>query len=77
MSRVAQVGSLRSPSIALATTMCAAATSPVVTNHFSPLIRQPPAILAAVARISDGSDPANSSVTAYEIRIRPPMLGTR
>ena len=25
----------------------------------------------------DTADPANSSVTAYEIRIRPSMLGTR
>ena len=45
-------------------TMKTAAMSPVVTNHFSPLITQPPSVLTAVVAMPDGSDPACSSVTA-------------
>jgi hypothetical protein len=54
------------PSGAIATTMITSATSPLVTNHFSPLIRQPPpASGVADVSIADGSEPASASVTAY------------
>ena len=42
-----------------------AATSPKVTNHFSPLISQPPSTFVAVLVIMLGSEPAPASVTAY------------
>jgi acyl-CoA dehydrogenase len=41
-----------------------AATSPEVTNHFSPSMRQPPSSGVAVVAIPDGSEPASASVTA-------------
>ena len=54
-----------SPSaIAFATTMYTAHTSPEVTNHFSPSMRQPASVRCAVVAIPDGSEPACSSVTA-------------
>ena len=54
------------PSGATATTIIAVATSPLVTNHFSPRMCQPapPASGAAVVVIPDGSEPASASVTA-------------
>ncbi len=62
----------------IATTMCAAATSPLVTNHFSPSRSQPPAPSGvAVVRMPEGSEPACSSVTAYEIHPSPRSAGRR
>ena len=53
------------PSGATATTMITSATSPLVTNHFSPRMRQPPPSSgSAVVAIADGSEPARASVTA-------------
>ena len=52
------------PSGAAATTMITSATSPLVTNHLSPRIRQPSPTGSAVVAIPEGSDPACSSVTA-------------
>ena len=53
------------PSGATATTMITSATSPLVTNHFSPRIRHPPPSSGvADVSIADGSDPASASVTA-------------
>jgi hypothetical protein len=40
------------------------ATSPEVTNHFSPFMRKPPEVRSAVASIREGSEPAPTSVTA-------------
>jgi hypothetical protein len=49
----------------LAITISTRATSPEVTNHFSPLIRHPPAaVVTAVVAIPFGSEPACASVTA-------------
>ena len=48
------------PSGATATTTSTSATSPLVTNHFSPRIRQPPpGSGSAVVAIPDGSEPAS------------------
>ena len=44
--------------------MITSATSPLVTNHFSPRMRQPEPVGVAVVAIPDGSEPACSSVTA-------------
>ena len=53
------------PSGAIATTTITSATSPLVTNHFSPRIRQPPPSRGdAVVSIAEGSEPAFASVTA-------------
>jgi hypothetical protein len=49
---------------AIATTMITFATSPLVTNHLSPRIRQPSPAGSAVVAIPEGSEPACSSVTA-------------
>jgi hypothetical protein len=62
---------------AFATTMWAVATSPLVTNHFSPSITQPAPSRRAVVRMPDGSEPANSSVTAYDRLASPRNDGTR
>jgi hypothetical protein len=40
------------------------ATSPPVTNHFSPSITQPPSTLRAVVVIAIASEPASASVVA-------------
>ena len=46
-------------------TMMTAATSPEVTNHFSPLITKPPSsVRCAAVLMPDGSEPASASVTA-------------
>ena len=58
------VGSRSEPSTTLAITISTRATSPEVTNHFSPLIRQPPSVATAVLAIPPGSEPASASVTA-------------
>ena len=47
-----------------AITISTRATSPEVTNHFSPLIRHPPSVGVAVVAIPLGSEPASASVTA-------------
>jgi len=44
----------------VAMTTSTRATSPEVTNHFSPLIRQPASVLTAVVAIVLGSDPASA-----------------
>ena len=44
--------------------MWTSATSPLVTNHFSPRIRQPASVRSAVVVMPDGSEPASASVTA-------------
>ena len=60
-----RVGRRSSPSTTLAITMITEATSPEVTNHFSPLSRKPPAPSgSATALIREGSEPASASVTA-------------
>ena len=51
-------------SIAFAMTMITLATSPEVTNHFSPSIAQPASVRVAVVAMVDGSEPESSSVTA-------------
>ena len=59
------MGRRSSPSTTLAITMSTEATSPEVTNHFSPLSRKPPLpSLTATEAIREGSDPASASVTA-------------
>lgn len=45
-------------------TTSTSATSPEVTNHFSPLIRKPPSVRTALVSIPEGSEPAFRSVTA-------------
>ena len=57
--------------------MITSATSPLVTNHFSPRIRQPPPSPsgAAVVSIADGSEPASASVTAYASCASPRSIG--
>ena len=58
------VGRRSAPSTTLAMTISTLATSPEVTNHFSPLMRQPASVATAVDAIPPGSDPASASVTA-------------
>ena len=58
------VGSRCSPSTTLAMTISTLATSPVVTNHFSPEIRKPASVRSATVLIPEGSEPASASVTA-------------
>ena len=58
------MGSRSAPSTTLATTISTRATSPEVTNHFSPLMRQPASVATAVVAIPLGSEPASASVTA-------------
>ena len=53
------------------------ATSPTVTNHFSPLSRKPSPSGSATVSISDGSEPAFSSVTAKQSRRSPRIAGIR
>ena len=60
-----------------ACTMRKSATSPTVTNHFSPVSRKPSPSWRAVVSISDGSEPAFSSVTAKQSRRSPRMAGMR
>ena len=60
-----------------ACTMRKSATSPTVTNHFSPEIRYPSPSRAATVSMSDGSEPAFSSVTAKQSRRSPLMAGMR
>ena len=61
---------------AYAATTITAAMSPKVTNHFSPLISQPPGTRRATVRMPDGSLPACSSVTAYASCSSPRSAGT-
>src|SRR5215207_7384275 len=60
-----------------ASTIRKSATSPTVTNHFSPSIRKPPPTRSAVVAISEGSEPAPSSVTAKQSRRSPRIAGSR
>ena len=70
------VGARSSP--ASAWTIRKSATSPTVTNHFSPVIRYPPSPSAsATVSISEGSRPAFSSVTAKQSRRSPAIAGSR
>ena len=55
--------------------MITSATSPLVTNHFSPRIRQPPSDGVALVAIADGSEPASASVTAYASWASPRSIG--
>jgi hypothetical protein len=48
-----------------------------VTNHFSPSISQPSPSCRAVVAMPDGSEPACSSVTAYDSAAVPRSDGTR
>ena len=49
--------------------------SPVVTNHFSPVMRQPSPSRTAFVWSTEGSEPAPSSVIAYACRRRPAISG--
>ena len=71
------MGSFSDSTIALAMTIRTRATSPEVTNHFSPLIRHPSPVETAVLAIPPGSEPASASVTAYASPPSPRSAGTR